>query len=107
MSLEEIKKLKPAETKEEQKYNEKRFSKAVGKMTRNVFKFTKSPTDFLTDFDLLMQEGVRIKVLTQEQADKHKTKLYDELAKPSQFKEDVRKTFERAKSKVNKRLRKK
>ena len=103
MNLKELKNLKPATTKEEHKFNEKMFGKAINKLTRNVLKLIKSPTAFIEEFEETLKEGVRLKVLTEEQAKKHKEKLYHELNNPTKFKEDVRNKIEKFRSKFNKK----
>lgn len=95
MNLKELKNLKPATTKEEKKFNEKMFKKAIGNTTKNAFKMIKSPTEFINEFEEMLQEGIRIKVLTEEQAKKHKDRLYYELNNPTKFKEDVRNKIEK------------
>lgn len=90
MSLQELK-LIPRVTSNREFFDALNiFDKSVGSLTSNIKLFTTSPTQFLKDFASILNEGVRIGVISKTFADEKKAKLSDKiktgLQSPERFK---------------------
>lgn len=99
MSLEILKKIEPVQDVNEYWRVHKIFKREINKQSRKVFKFIKNPEEFIKDFENLLNEGVRLNIITEEYKKEKMKKLYDELNSPTRFKEDVKRRLLKAKNK--------
>lgn len=86
MTLQELKTI-PRVTTEKEFYDAlKIFNSSIGNITTNIKLFTGSPIQFLSDFNSMLDEGVRIGVINNQFADEKKSKLVKQLNNPTKFK---------------------
>lgn len=103
MKFEKLKQEKPVDNEKEYWRVHKIFKREMNKFYKDIFKMFKNPTEYINDFEELLNEGVRIGIIEQEFKEKKMIQLYDELASPSKFKEDVRNKIEKFKAKLVKK----
>jgi len=100
MTLEELKKIKPIETEKEYWEAHEVFKKTISRHTRKVKSYLGNPMNYINEFEAILKEGVRIKVITKEYAQEQRQRIYNELNKPSEFKEWVGNKLNNAKKKI-------
>lgn len=101
--LKKLKRYKEVKNEDDYWKKHKTLKKAIGGVYKNLKRFFSNPEKGINTFEEILDEAVRIKLITKEYKEKQMKRLLDELTKPSQFKQAVRKKFEKAKDKILRR----
>lgn len=105
--LEQLKQFDEVKSEKDYWKKHKVLKKAIGGIYKNIKRFISDPKNLINKFEAILNEAVRIKLLTPEYKKEKMKKLLDELSKPSQFKQKAIEKINKAKSKFKKKSKKK
>lgn len=98
--IERLKKIPRVKSETEYWNAHKIFKRALTKYTMRLGKMLKSPSDYMKDYEDILNEGVRIGVISEEFAVEKKQHMMKELTSPTRFKADASDLIEKAKNKL-------
>lgn len=105
--LKKLKEYEPVESEKDYWKKHKTFMKAIGGIYKNLKRFISNPKNSIDKFEEILNEGVRIQLITKEFKKKKMKKLLDELSKPSRFKQKAKEKIRKAKTNFKNKFRKK
>lgn len=89
-------------TEEEYWKKHKEMKKEIKKLFRSSYKMLNDPEGFIKKYELMLAKYEFIGVVSSEWVDGQRKRLYNELNKPSEFKESVVRAKDKLKSKGKK-----
>lgn len=95
--LKQLKKFEPVKSKKDYWRKHEILKKAIGGMYKNLKRFLSNPKEGLNTFEDILDEAIRIKLITKEYKKEKMKELLNKITKPSQYKQKVRAKIRKAK----------
>lgn len=77
--IKKLKSFEPVESEDDYWEKHEVFKKALGGMYSNIKRLYGNPTKYTDQFEEILNEAIRIKLITEKFANKQRKKLYDSL----------------------------